>query len=228
MIERLKHIERLPIFPLPVVLLPGMVMPLHIFEPRYRLMLQDCLQGQRLFGLTYHAESAVGSLVVPVVGSVGCAAHIMSVAPLPEERSDILTAGLCRYKTQEYLAQDPYLTARIEFFEDDAEEMEVPPDLVQDVSDLFTRFLKAMRTLRDAPLSRYALPDDLELLSFAIASAVLTEPEEQLEVLQMQSTEERFQLLGRELDAIIEEIESRAQEHLAMRSNGHRKQRLSE
>jgi Lon protease-like protein len=223
LIEKLKHVDQLPIFPLPVVLLPGMLMPLHIFEPRYRQMIHDCLQGQRLFGLTYHPDSAVGTLVIPVVGSVGCAAHIMSIVPLPDERSNILTAGLCRYKTAEYISQDPYLLARIEFFEDEPTEAGVPLDLIQEVSDLFLRFLKAMQTLRDAPMARYTLPEDPEQLSFAVASVVLTEPEEQLEVLQMRSTEERFQFLEQELESIIDEIESRAEEHVAMRSNGRRK-----
>ncbi|MBI3951935.1 MAG: LON peptidase substrate-binding domain-containing protein [Acidobacteria bacterium] len=226
MLEKLKNIEKLPIFPLPVVLLPGMLMPLHIFEPRYRQMLHDCLQGGRLFGLTHHPESAVGTLVVPVVGSIGCAAHIMSVVPLPDERSNILAAGLCRYKTLEYTEQDPYLVARLEFFEDEALQTEIPPDLIQEVSDLFLRFLKAMRTLRDAPMARYALPADPEQLSFAIASAVLTEPEEQLEMLQMRSTEERFEFLEQRLDSIIDNVESQAEEHTAMRSNGRRKKGL--
>jgi len=227
LIEKLKQIEHLPIFPLPVVLLPGMLMPLHIFEPRYRQMLHHCLQDRRVFGLTYHPGSAVGTVVVPVVGSIGCAAHIMSVVPLADERSNILAAGLCRYKTLEYIAQDPYLVARIEFFEDELTETEVPPDLIQEVSSLFIRFMKALRTLRDTPMARYSLPDDPEQLSFAVASAVLTEAEEQLEVLQMRSTEERFQFLRQGLDTIIEEVESRAKEHIAMRSNGHRKKGFS-
>jgi Lon protease-like protein len=223
MLQKLKHIEHLPIFPLPVVLLPGMLMPLHIFEPRYRQMLHDCLNDRRLFGLTYHPDSAVGTLVVPVVGSIGCAAHIMSIVPLADERSNVLTAGLCRYKTAEYLSQDPYLVARIEFFEDEPGDTEVPVALIQEVSELFLRFMKAVQTLRDTPMARVVLPDDPEQLSFAIASGVLTEPEDQLETLHMRSTEERLQFLVRQLDVLIDELEARAQEHVAMRGNGQRK-----
>lgn len=227
MLQKLKYVEHLPIFPLPVVLLPGMLMPLHIFEPRYRRMLHDCLNDQRLFGLTYHPDSAAGTLVIPVVGSIGCAAHIMSVVPLPDERSNILTAGLCRYKTAEYLSQDPYLVARIEFFEDEPGDMEVSAGLIQDVSELFLRFMKAVQTLRDTPMAQVVLPDDSEQLSFAIAAGVLTEPEDQLEALHMRSTEERLQFLLRQLDALIDELEARAQEHMAMRGNGQRRKGLT-
>jgi Lon protease-like protein len=176
-----------------------------------------------LFGLTYHPDSAVGTVAIPVVGSIGCAAHVMSVVPLEDDRSNILTAGLCRYKTLEYITQDPYLIAAVEFFEDRTSESDVPMDLVQSVTDLFLRFLRAIRTLRDAPMARQALPEPLEQLSFAIASAVLTEAEDQFEVLEMRSTEERFQYLESELMAMINDIEERASEHTAMKSNGHRK-----
>lgn len=225
MIPRLEQVRQLPIFPLPVVLLPGMLMPLHIFEPRYRQMLHDCLHDQRLFGLTYHPESAVGVLVVPVVGSVGCAAHIISVVPLPDDRSNILTTGLCRYKTAEYLKQDPYLVARVEFFEDEPSDVRVSAGLIQEASELFLRFVRAVRTLRDTPMARVVLPDDPEQLSFAIAASVLTEPEDQLEVLHMRSTEERLHFLVQELDAIIGELEARARDHRAMRGNGQRRPR---
>jgi Lon protease-like protein len=219
-LEKLQSIGQLPIFPLAIVLLPGMVLPLHIFEPRYRKMLHDCLDSNRLFGLTYHPESAVGTSVVPVEGSIGCAAHITSVVPLPEEQSNILTTGLCRYTTQEYLSQDPYLVARIEFFQDDPADPVLSEPLVEDVSGLFMRFAESLRILRDAPAARLSLPEDVESLSFAIASVVLIDLEDQLAVLQMRSTTERLEFLREHLGSIIEEFEARAREHVAMRGNG--------
>lgn len=225
--QDLTHIERLPIFPLPVVLMPTMVLPLHIFEPRYRQMLDDCLKGTRLFGLTYHPQSAVGMIVVPVVGSIGCAADIISVVPLPDGRSNILTVGVCRYRTLEYVAQEPYLMARVEFFEDKKEDRDIRDEEIEEISSLYLRFLEALRILRDAPRSRYVLPTDPELLSFAIASEVLTEPEEQLEVLQMEDTEQRLHVVRRYLEMIIDEVEARAAEHVAMRGNGRKKKFLN-
>jgi ATP-dependent Lon protease len=189
-------------------------------------MLQDCMQDNRLFGITYHPDSAVGKLVAPVVDSIGCAAHIMSVVPLEEEQSSILVAGLCRYRTLEYSDQEPYLVARIEFFEDDPAEAIVSADTVSEVSDMFLRYLKAMRTLKDEPSAQVALPDDPEQLSFAIAAAILSEAEQQLEVLQMSSTAERFDYLSGALSAILDEVESRAAEHMELRKNGRRKSGL--
>src|SRR5205807_10370493 len=70
----LLHMAReLPIFPLPIVLFPGAPQPLHIFEPRYRQLLVDCLAGDRRFGITYvPAEPAPGSEPLPHPGDVGC------------------------------------------------------------------------------------------------------------------------------------------------------------
>ena len=69
--KKANGIARLPIFPLPVVLIPEMTLPLHIFEPRYRLMLRRCLEGDRLFGLSYHPDAEVGRLAIPDLESVG-------------------------------------------------------------------------------------------------------------------------------------------------------------
>ena len=90
--------RELPIFPLPLVLFPGASQALHIFEPRYRRMLADCLAGDGRFGIAYvSARTAHEAEAVPSTGDVGCVAVIRSTHRLPDGRSDILTEGERRF-----------------------------------------------------------------------------------------------------------------------------------
>src|SRR5438093_12607476 len=86
--------RELPIFPLPIVLFPGVPQSLHVFEPRYRRLLADCLAADRRFGLAYVTpDEAPGADPVPNPGDVGCVALIRSSEPRPDGRSDIVTVG---------------------------------------------------------------------------------------------------------------------------------------
>src|SRR5437016_2657417 len=77
--------RELPIFPLPLVLFPGVPQPLHIFEPRYRQLLADCLAGDRRFGIAYAAPpEQEGADTTPRLGEVGCIALIRSAHELPD------------------------------------------------------------------------------------------------------------------------------------------------
>src|SRR6266849_10942666 len=95
--------RELPIFPLPIVLFPGAPQPLHIFEPRYRQLVHDCLAGDRRFGVAYAApDPAPGTpgtpgMPAPGPGDVGCVAVIRSTQPLPDGRSNVLTVGERRF-----------------------------------------------------------------------------------------------------------------------------------
>jgi Lon protease-like protein len=220
MLGKVRGITELPIFPLPVVLVPGMILPLHIFEPRYRLMLRACLQGNRHFGLSYHPGAEVGILVVPEADSIGCAAEILTSNQLPDGRSDILTVGSCRYTIRSYTSKDPYLLAKVDFFEDEPSDEQQLAGLAETVSSLFLRFARAVEMLRDLPLSLPKLPPDHERLSFVIASIVFSKPEELLRTLDTRSTQERFELLQFHLESIVEDYEQRAQSHLNMKGNG--------
>src|SRR3989442_14335260 len=86
--------RELPIFPLPTVLFPGAPQPLHIFEPRYRQLLQDCLAADRRFGIAYVAPGgAPGADPSPLPGVVGCAAPLLSGVARPARGMDIVVYG---------------------------------------------------------------------------------------------------------------------------------------
>src|ERR687897_334479 len=111
--QKVRGIPELPVFPLSVVLFPGVPLPLHIFEPRYRQMLSDIRTGNNLFGVSYF-DSSTAEVENPPVGHVGCVAEVTESQALPDGRSNILTIGVIRYRLDEYVERgDLYLRARI-------------------------------------------------------------------------------------------------------------------
>lgn len=111
--------HRIPLFPLPVVLFPGARMPLHIFEPRYRLMVARCLDGDGRFGLIYHDSDEQGPFMNEE-GQVGCVAEIGEHEHLPDGRSLIMVSGIHRFRIHEGLddSVEPFYEARISPYDD--------------------------------------------------------------------------------------------------------------
>src|SRR5882762_8235052 len=106
-------VNELPLFPLSVVLFPGVPLPLHIFEPRYRQMLTDIRVGNSFFGLSYF-DSSTSDKEIPPTGHVGCVAEVTEVQEMPDGRSNVLTIGVIRYRVEEYLESDEsYLVGRV-------------------------------------------------------------------------------------------------------------------
>jgi Lon protease-like protein len=105
--------ERLAMFPLGSVLVPGAVLPLHIFEPRYRVLMFDCVRGEPEFGVVLIERG------FEVGGGderfeVGTLARITEAAELPDGRWVIAAVGTQRIRVQEWLADDPYPLAMVE------------------------------------------------------------------------------------------------------------------
>ncbi|HSK98453.1 MAG TPA: LON peptidase substrate-binding domain-containing protein [Euzebyales bacterium] len=102
----------LPLFPLHVVLFPGRPLPLHVFEPRYRRLLSDCLAGDRRFGVVAirYGRAEHGSADVYGVGTV---AEIVRVERLDDGRANIVTRGSERFRIERLLRNGPYLRARV-------------------------------------------------------------------------------------------------------------------
>jgi Lon protease-like protein len=105
------RLERIPLFPLNVVLLPGAPLPLHIFEPRYKQMVKDCLEEKLEFGML---------LAMPKgVARVGCTAEIVEVAKrYPDGRMDILTVGRAPFRVVELFEENPLLEGQVDYLED--------------------------------------------------------------------------------------------------------------
>lgn len=101
--------RRIPLFPLDVVLFPGAPLPLHIFEPRYKLMIRRCLNMKIQFGVVLAQKNGMAT--------VGCTAAIVSVVKqYPDGKMDILTRGEMPYQIKEVFDDKPYYEAAIECF----------------------------------------------------------------------------------------------------------------
>lgn len=220
--DKVSGVRELPLFPLPIVLFPGVPLPLHIFEPRYRQMLNDIQSNNNLFGLSYFDASS-SDKDLPPVGHIGCVAEVSETQPLPDGRSNILTLGVIRYRIEEYVERgDPYLVARISFFEDETEDDEVLRDSSHEVADTFTRIARAVRTIND---ERANLPDisdtDPQRLSFLVAAAMEIETEVKQELLELRLTSERLRRLRDMLARAVSSYEERARVHELAKGNGH-------
>jgi Lon protease-like protein len=221
-LDKVRGITQLPLFPLPVVLFPGVPMPLHIFEARYREMLTDICIGSKLFGLSYFDPSK-SSLEVPPAGHIGCVAEVTEVQILPDGRSNIMTVGVIRYVVNGYRETgDLYLVVEVSFFEDDAEDPDLLSGIASEVSDLFMRIAQAVSILGDSRVSLPALPEtDPEQLSFFVAAAMDLDAEVKCELLEMRSTSERLTRLQELMENVVSNYEERARVHKIAKGNGH-------
>ena len=142
-IEKVAGIKHLPIFPLPLVMLPNELLPLHIFEDRYRQMLKDVETEGNFFGvILFDSEESFDNK--PATGTVGCVAEIRESEMLPDGRSNILTLGLVRFRLIDYVESgEPYLVGDVEFFEDEKEDEKELDPLSDEVFALFERMAKA-------------------------------------------------------------------------------------
>ncbi len=221
-LDKVRGVRELPLFPLPVVLFPGVPMPFHVFEPRYRQLLADVSARDNLFGLSYF-DPNTSERTAPPVGHLGCVAEISETESLPDGRANIMTFGLVRYRVEAYVdSNDPYLVGEVSFFEDEREDAALLAERAQEVSGLFVRIARAVRTLNDERASLPEIPDtDPEKLSFLIAAAIETDAESKLELLEMRSTSARLERLGDLLRRAVKDYEERARMYHLAKGNGH-------
>lgn len=222
-LDKVRGVRELPLFPLPLVLFPGVPLPLHVFEERYRRLLADVRVSNNLFGLSYFDPNTADALERPPAGHVGCATEVVEVQPLPDGRSNILTVGVVRYRVTGYVESDePYLVARVEFFEDDEGDAAVLKKRAGEVAEMFTRIARAMRSINDERGDLPELPlEDPERLSFLVAAVVEMEADAKQQLLEMRSTAERLRRVYTLLAQAVESYEARARTHELARGNGH-------
>jgi uncharacterized protein len=145
----------LPMFPLGSVLVPGMLLPLHVFEPRYRRLVTDCLAGDREFGVVLiERGSEVGGGDVRT--DAGTVARILRVAELPDGRFALGAVGQRRVRVERWLEDDPYPRAEVVDWPDEGAPRS---DTVASEVTALLRRAAALRT----ELGEAAPPVDLEL-----------------------------------------------------------------
>jgi Lon protease-like protein len=220
--DMISGVRELPLFPLSVVLFPGVPLPLHIFESRYRQMLDDIRAGNSLFGLSYF-DASVSEAEFPPLGSVGCVAKVTDTEAFADGRSNILTVGMIRYRIEEYVERgNPYLVARVSYFEDDDEDNEALQERSREVAETFTRIARAVRTINDERANLPNIADtEAQRLSFLVAAAMEVDTDVKQELLELRSTSERLRRLGDILARAVAGYEERARVHELAKGNGH-------
>jgi len=220
--DKVRGLRELPLFPLPVVLFPGMPMPLHIFEERYRKMLADIRAGNSFFGLSYF-DPSTSDKDIPPEGHIGCVAEVTESQALPDGRSNILAVGVVRYEAENYVERgDPYLVVRPSYFEDEQEDESSLIANSREVANMFMRVANSIRVMND---ERGDLPDitdtDPQKLSFLVAAAMEIEIETRQQLLELRSTSERLHRLHDLLARVVNSYEERARLHSIAKGNGH-------
>ncbi|MEH2303110.1 MAG: LON peptidase substrate-binding domain-containing protein [Nostoc sp.] len=198
-------VRELPLFPLPeVVLFPTRPLPLHIFEFRYRIMMNTILESDRRFGVL---------MVDPVQGTIantGCCAEIVHHQRLSDDRIKMLTLGQQRFRVLEYVREKPYRVGLVEWIEDQPPTKDLRP-LSSEVEQLLRDVVRLSAKLTEQNIE---LPEDLPdlptELSYWVAGNLYGVAAEQQLLLEMQDTATR---LEREA-----EILTSTRNHLAARA----------
>ena len=195
----------MPIFPLETVLFPGLVLPLHIFEERYRQLVRDLIElpedAERCFGVVAIREGReVGSDGVRALHEVGCTAELRQVEAYPDGRFDIVTVGMTRFRLLGLDTSLPYLRGEVELLP------ELPGDssavLAASVGTVFAAYRSALLSVQASITTSYEsddeetdevlatgapaegrarrstsggmdLPEDVGVLSYLVAAAVI-------------------------------------------------------
>jgi Lon protease-like protein len=159
----------LPMFPLGSVLFPTMVLPLHVFEPRYRQLVHDCIEGEPEFGVVLiERGSEVGGGETRT--SVGTRARIVEAAPFADGRWALGCVGTERLRVTRWLDDDPYPRAEVEPWLDDGDPIS-GPGVLDDAVRAVRQSLALHAELGDATApATIELSDDAELASFQLAA----------------------------------------------------------
>lgn len=202
--------ERLALFPLRTVLFPGMVLPLHIFEPRYRKLVHDCVEGSRPFGIALiRSGEDVGGAAEP--RDLGCTARIVAAHALPDGRSFLLVRGERRFAIETVAAdEEPYLIGYVTWLEEPEGDEAVR--LVQYAREAFGEYRLAVAsvgTQRHAEASAEPQSSEPNALSYEIASGLAVDAEERQVLLETATAALRLaaevRILERE-NALLREI----------------------
>lgn len=177
--------SKIPLFPLGLVLLPDMLLPLHIFEQRYRQMIAECIADDKPFGIVLFDGQSIRS--------VGCMARITEVVKRYDDgRMDIMTRGKERFVIQELVEDKAYMEAQVYFF-DDGEE--TASDALQKVVENALHVLQEMVDL-DTGFDPAMLKDRIgaKRLSYAIAAIEGFSAAERQALLEMTSSSDRLKM----------------------------------
>ena len=189
----------IPIFPLGLVLLPEMSLPLHIFEERYKSMIKVCMEQSMEFGIVY--------FIGKQFQTKGCTARIIKILKRYDDgRLDIMTHGENRFTIKELFDEKPYLEAKVEFF-DDQPEKDTRAENFQRLAQRGIQLLRQLNTTADQyENNQFTRRPAIKSASFSIASFDGFSFEEKQRFLEMTSTLQRLRKTVNALEKIAERL----------------------
>jgi Lon protease-like protein len=197
----------LPLFPLNVVLLPGTPLPLHIFEPRYKELISECLQGQKPFGVLRAKDEGIAE--------IGCTAEIVSVIKkYPDGRMDIVTEGRERFEVMQINQERSFLQAEILYLQDEA----VRPSS-EEIADALKLHGEIMTLAGAEPEKQSEI--DSSRLSFHLAGSLPLDLDFKQSLLGMKSEAERVQAIISYFGSILPNLKRSVQVRRSAGGNGH-------
>jgi Lon protease-like protein len=181
-------------FPLGTVLLPGMVLPLHVFEPRYRALVSDCLASEPEFGVVLidRGHEVGGGDVRRDVGTI---ARILGVSALEDGRSALVTVGTRRIRVDQWLADEPYPRAHVEEWPDLDDGDDDAPTVDALVARLRRVLAMAVEAGDDVSALTTEVADDPVLGPYHVAALAPLGPEDRFRVLCAPGGAQRRRLL---------------------------------
>jgi Lon protease-like protein len=201
----------IPLFPLDVVLFPGAALPLHIFEPRYKEMIGECLADKSVFGVLRTGEKNIAE--------IGCTAEIIAVArKYPDGRLDIVTEGRHRFEVLQLNQERSFLRGKILLLEDER------GDPTTEDSDraiqLHTEILALAGSAPDLSSSGLTSADS-PALSFRLAGSLPLDLDFKQQLLELRSENRRISALIEYLEIILPKLRSVTHARKRAGGNGH-------
>jgi Lon protease-like protein len=202
-------VSDIPLFPLNVVLLPGAPLPLHIFEERYKQMVNECLESESEFGMVLADESGTRQ--------VGCTAKIVELVERYEDgRMLILVEGSRRFRLNSILAGKSYYVGEVEYLE----EKESEEDVTALAEECITLLERVVEAATEGSVGIEIKPP-YRNLSFAIAGRIEFDLEARQQILELTAEKERLEKVRELLSAAAERLERERQAREKAQRNGH-------
>jgi uncharacterized protein len=196
----------LPLFPLELVLLPGTPLPLHIFEPRYKEMIRECISTEAPFGVVRAFEEGIAE--------VGCTAEIITVTKeYPDGRLDLICEGRKRFEVIEVNRDRSFLQAEVLIVPDDPEAA-AQEEQVKAIQ-LHLEILSMAGAVQDLSAA------DQNQLSFYLAGSLPLDLDFKQKLLAMRSEAQRIQAVAAYLETILPQLKRAARARQTAGGNGH-------
>jgi Lon protease-like protein len=208
--------DRFPLFLLPIVLLPSEVVPLHVFEERYKLMIGECLESDSEFGIVWLSDDGLKS--------VGCTARVTQVlAELEDGRLNILVAGGRAFRLLRRIDDMPYPAAEVEMLDDEAEgEAEGDGEADAGSGDVAAEARERYADLVEQVTDDRPAADDLaDLDAYGMAATIEFDPPPKQSLLELRSERERLVQVRDLFAATMKRILQSEEAGELARSNGH-------